>query len=201
MKGPRIPNEDLLQAALTLMKSNDRPLRKIDGPGRAMLYALPGGETVRVRTCNDHILVVLASQHSGDARLNIEGTDWLLIVMPKTPRTPGALECYLVPTGVAVEAARATHQAWLESNPNTRGANTTWNLWFDDDGPAKANGFARKWSEYRLPGDAETGRVAVEGATGTPSDFRAEIEAARKRISTAAGVPLNAVKITVEFAS
>ena len=95
-----------------------------------MQYALPNGETVRVRTCNDHVLVALAASARKGAALNIEGTDHLLVVMPEIPRTGGSVIAYLVPTEIAVEAVRTTHADWLASNPNTKGKNRTWNIWF-----------------------------------------------------------------------
>src|SRR5258707_6067690 len=140
-KSPRIDNDALLTAGLELMRQDGKPLSKLQSPGRSMLYALSSGETVRVRTCNDHILIVLADRPDDDAKLNIEGTDWLLLVMPEIERTPGSVIAYLVPTKVAVEAARCTHREWLATKPNTKGGNTTWNLWFDPDWPAKANDF------------------------------------------------------------
>src|SRR6267142_101746 len=187
-KSPRIDNEVLMEAGLELMHQNGKPLTKLQSPGRSMLYSLPGGETVRIRTCNDHILIVLAKHPTADAKLNIEGTDWLLIVMPEIERTPGKALAYLVPTKVAVEAVRRTHQAWLDTNPNTKGANTTWNLWFDQDGPAKANSFAAQWSKYLLNGDSEALGPEIFVTTTGSSNIKAEVEAARQRISKAAGV-------------
>src|SRR5271166_6556214 len=124
-KTPRIDNNALLEAGLELMKRNGKSLSKQPSFGRKMLYSLPNGETVRVRTCNDHILIVVADSPALDAKLNIEETDWLLIVMPEIERTPGKVIAYLVPTAVAVEASRQTHSEWLATNPNTKGNNTT----------------------------------------------------------------------------
>lgn len=42
---------------------------------------------------NDHILIVLADRPGGDAKLNVEGTDLLLIIMPEIERTPGSVDC------------------------------------------------------------------------------------------------------------
>lgn len=203
-KGPRIENQALLAAGLELMQQNGNPLSKVDIPGRAMIYSLRDGKTVRVRTCNDHVLVVLADRPANDAKLNIEGTDFLLVVMPETERTHGNVIAYLVPTDVAVEAVRKTHRDWLSSGPNTKGDNRTWNLWFDDDDPPKANGFARKWQAYRLAGIANTQTVqqgtANNFATGSdPTDIKYVVETARQRIAAAAGVSPTAVRITVDF--
>jgi hypothetical protein len=214
-KSPRIPNDDLLAAGLDLMQQNGMTLTKIDSFGRSMMYKLTDSKSVRVRTCNDHILIVLADKPSKDAKLNIEGTDYLLIVMPEVERTPGKVKAYLVPTKVAVEASRKGQQVWLDSNPNTKGDNRTWNLWFRKDAneqPNIWNDYATKWAEYQLKGQAFTRsvNVPVNGlnavaaansvtATGTDGSFKAVIETARQMVSNAAGVPLDAVKITIGF--
>lgn len=199
-KARGISNDILLQAGLQLMGQNGRPLTKVSSPGRSMIYALPNLETVRVRTCNDPVLIILSDKASGDdAKLNIEGTDWLLIVMPEIPRTPGKVLAYLVPTEVAVSACRQAHTLWLATKPNTSGNNTTWNIWFDD-GHKPWNGFSKKWSEYLLeakgvvPQTANSYEKPRRGA-----DLKSEIEEARQRVSNAAGVPLDAVKITIQF--
>ena len=71
-----------------------------------MLYKMSDGQTVRVRTCNDHVLIAVADSPNPGARLNIEGTDWLLIVMPEVERTAGNIVAYLVPVQEAVAEVR-----------------------------------------------------------------------------------------------
>jgi hypothetical protein len=164
-----------------------------------MKYRLPDGDTVRVRTCNDHVLVVVAESTRKDAALNIDGTDHLLIVMPEVAREPGPVIAYFVPTAVAVRAVRKAHSDWLDSNPSTKGNNLTWNLWFGE--AAKAGGFAAKWNQYRLPGRASTLALGSHSELGH-SDTRplgAVITEARKAIAAAAGVSIEAVKISVEL--
>jgi hypothetical protein len=195
----RVSNESLLEAGLTLMQEAGRPLERLPTNSRAMKFSLSNGETVRVRTCNDHVLVVLADRAEQGASLNIEGTDYLLIVMPEVPRTVGPVRAYFLPTSVAVEAARRTHAEWLASQPSTRGNNRTWNLWFSDE-VAKGGGFGRIWSQYRLPGRASTAATRSAADARVPGEGRslgAVIAEARKSIAEAAGVPIDAVKITV----
>ncbi len=198
---PRIDNEVLLQAGLELMRRTGKPLAKLPSKGRSMLFGLSNGETVRARTCNDHILIVVADDPAEDSRLNIEGTDWLLIVMPEVERTDGRVLGYLVPTKEAVEEARRTHRSWLATNPNTKGGNTTWNLWFDKGGPEKANNYGDKWAKYRLEGDVSTLDVATHQVSpaGEATDIKAAVEAARQRIAAVAGVSPHAVRISIDF--
>ncbi len=192
-----VDNSKLLRAGLELMRRNGQPLTKQPGFGRSMRYLTPTGESVRVRTCNDHILIVLAGDPDPDkAKLNIEGTDWLLIVMLETQRTAGKAMAYLVPTGVAVEAARRCHRQWLSSKPKTGGSNTTFNLWFDEGG--NSAGFAEHWKQYLLPGTVDTEQL--DAIDIPPSgNIKNEVEMARQRIASAAGVSVAAVRITVDF--
>lgn len=195
----KVPNEELLEAGLQLMAQTGKPLERIQTRGRSMIYRTSTGSTVRVRTCNDHVLVALADAPVEGARLNIEGTDELLIVMPEVPRVRGPTVAYLVPTEVAAEAVRKCHANWLATNPDTNGKNRTWNIWFSDDAPEKSNGFARKWAEYRLPGtsDLNAHKASTEQTTG--QSLGEVIAEARRRIASAAGISESAVKITLEL--
>jgi hypothetical protein len=202
-KTPRVDNDDLLRAGLELMRAEGKPLSPVDSRGRSMKYALADGQTVRVRTSNDHVLIVLADRAAEDAKLNIEETDWLLLVMPEVERTPGPVVAYLVPTQEAVDAARRSHREWLATNPNTKGNNRTWNLWFcNKKGVSKPyNDFATKWSQYRLNGHNAGPQpvVPLQNVSIESGSVKAEVEAARQRISKAAGVPVDAVRITIQF--
>ena len=192
-----IDNYDLRDAGLDLMMQNGKPLTKLPGHGRSMRYALPNGETVRIRTCNDHILIVVADDPDPDeATLNIEGTNWLLIVMPAVERTPGNVHAYFVPTSVAVTEVRRCQREWLASNPNTKGNNTTFNLWFDSHG--KSSGYAEKWRQYRLEGQTEAKRP-MSTENGAMGNIKDEVEIAKQRIAKVAGVSTAAVRITVDF--
>lgn len=194
----RVPKEALVEAGLAIMDQIGKPLTRTPTKGRAMIYSMPDGQSVRVRTCNDHILVTLADSAEEGAKLNIEGTDYLLIVMPEAERTHGPVMAYLVPTTVAVEAVRTTHRDWLASNPNTKGDNRTWNIWFDNSGPSKANGFAGKWAEYRLPGSADT-RDTAPVPQASEAKLGDVIAIARRQIAHAAGVSPEAVRITLDL--
>lgn len=201
----KVPNSQLLSAGLALLEQSGKRFTKMANKGRAMLYELKNGETVRVRTCNDHILIAVADSPDENANLNIEGTDWLLVVMPEIPRTPGDVIAYLIPTELAVNEVRKTHREWLATNPKTRGKNTTWNLWFDDEGSEKAGGYARKWAQYRLKGKTNTIAASTvspaQKQNGSANPVKAEVDAARNRIAQVAGVPPEAVRISIDFLS
>jgi hypothetical protein len=197
----KVSNQALLNAGLAAMRSVGRSVQKMQTNSRAMKYQLDNGETLRVRTCNDHVLVVLADSAEEGASLNIEGTDHLLIVMPEVPRTDGSVITYFVPSAVAVKAVREAHTDWLKSNPSTKGNNRTWTIWFDE-GPASHSGFAQKWSQYRLPTNVSTLSISTSDKEVPAHGVRplgTVIAEARKAIAEAAGVTVDAVKISVNL--
>jgi len=136
----------LVNAGLVAMRNNGRPLTKT--PGRGNIYRLSNDETVRIRTCNRHVLLVNAEHPDPDAKLDIEGTDWLLVVMPERERTEGQIIAYLIPTSVAVAEMRRAHRKWLATNPATGGDNKTWTLAFKE--LTAHDNCAIKWAKYRL---------------------------------------------------
>ena len=180
------------------MRQNGKPLVRMPGHGRSMRFVLGTGETVRVRTCNDHVLIALADDPNPDkAKMNIEGTDWLLIVMPEVERSPGKVLAYLVPTQVAADEVRFCHREWLKSKPKTAGTNMTFNLWFGPSG--KSGGYADKWQKYLLHGSTEAKQASLTDAVAPTGNIKDEVELARQRIAKAAGVSTAAVKIMVDF--
>ena len=195
----RIDSRTLVEAGMAAMRAAGKPLTKLPSKGRAMIYALPNGETVRMRTCNDHVLIVVSDSPEPGAKLNIEGTDWLLTVMPEVERTPGNVFAYQIPTKEVEAEARRTHQEWLASKPNTKGKNTTWNLWFKSDAPSKANNYAIKWAKYRVESSIDVRKIAAPKIVAPTSDIKSEVENARRRIAEVAGVAIEAVKITINF--
>ena len=173
MKTPKIRSEILRDCALKQLEEEGTPLEKLPTKSRAMLYKKQNGETVRIRTTNDPVLVVVADSTDPEANLNIEGTDHLLIVMPEVPRTPGPIKSYMVPTDVAGSAVRKARQEWLDSNPNTKGDNRTWNIWFSDkDRPG--GGFADTWAKFLIPVPASTNEI--EGIEDKLLHFSADRE-------------------------
>lgn len=202
MRIDRVPNDTLLECGLELMRQSGKPLTKLHTKGRSMLYEMESGETVRVRTGNDHILLVVAKGAQVEDNINIEGTDWLLVVMPEKERTYGPVIAYLVPTELAVKTVRENYADWLATHPNTKGNNTTRNIWF---GPrSKSGGFSERWKEFRLEGHATTEfspdpSLPNEPLAAPSSTLGEVIAAARESIAGVAGVPPSAVRISVDL--
>lgn len=184
----------LREIALKMMEDSGTPLHRQPGTGKAQIYARPDGSTVRLRTSADRVLLVTTDSPDPGARLSVEGTDWLLIVMPKVRRTPGPVEAYLVPTDEAERAIRDSHARWLASGANSNG-NTMWNLWFDDDGPDTSNRYAQTWRRYRVR-SADGTEPIVESSART---IKHAVEQARKTIADVAGVEPSAVRISIDF--
>jgi hypothetical protein len=145
-----IPTIILRQHAIEAMEKFGRPIERCSGVGSKQLFEDPAGETVCLRTHNDRRLVVTTSSTEPNAKLDIEGTNYLLIAMPQSRREHGPTDVYLVPTPVAAQAIRKAHEAWLSTSPNTKGSNTTWKLEFDQTKYDWESNFAAKWLEYRI---------------------------------------------------
>jgi hypothetical protein len=162
-----------------------------------MIYALPNGQTVRARTCNTLDLVVNADRPSLNARLGIEGTDWLLIVMAEKQGKKAAV--YLIPTAEAVDGLRKSHGKWLALNPNTKGTNKTWAIPFYPDAFRGANDFSVVWSMYRegTVDVAASGRVRTGGTD--MGSIEAVVDAHRQSIAKSLGLQASNIKITIDL--
>lgn len=130
-KRSNIDSADLMRSAMRLMSANGKPLEILPSRGREQVYSLPDGETVRVRTCNDRRLIVDADQPHVDAKLSVEGTDWVLVVFPEAARTPGPVAVYPLPAAMVVLEARQIHRAWLDAHPKANDRNKAWKIEFD----------------------------------------------------------------------
>ena len=167
----QIANKLLREAGVELMKKNKMPLGNITC-GNSMIGLTPCKKSVRIRTSNDHRLIITANQPDPNASLNIEGTYWLLMVMPERERSLGKVIGYLIPTAEIKEKMKISHEAWLETKPQTSGNNQTWTLEFNkyigkrlDRHTKLGFDFFEKWKEYRLKdsvGILETGEIVCE---------------------------------------
>jgi hypothetical protein len=185
----RVDSEVLVEAGLAAMARAGKALTRLPSKGRAMIYRMPDGQTVRVRTCNDHVLIVVGDTAAHNAKLNIEGIE----------RTLGNVVSYLLPTKEVEAEARRTHEEWLASDPNTKGDNKTWNLWFKREAPTKANDYETKWAKYRLDDTTTAPKETVASNGSRRPNIKTEVEDARRRIAHVADVPIEAVKITINF--
>jgi hypothetical protein len=196
----RVENSSLLAAGLESMATAGKPLAKVNTGTRSMMYRMSDGGSVRVRTCNDHILVVIATASNNRPTLNIEGTDYLLFVVPQVERTKGAIEAYLLPTLEVSRSVRSAYADTLSKIDGIHNHSTTCNLWLAD-GEGAAFGFRSRWAAFRLTGASAsitTSRTAPAKPASPPTTLGDAIEAAKEQIARAAGVPLDRVKITVE---
>jgi hypothetical protein len=68
-------------------------------------------------------------------------------------------------------------------------------------GPPEASGFAQHWAKHRLAGRASTFETTDERAlkSSVGRTLGQVIAAARNQIAEAAGVPIDAVKISIEL--
>jgi hypothetical protein len=202
------PLEDIMKELNTLAKAGLELLEQHVGGSlerlktrrpKEMKYQMPDGSTVRVKTCVDPTMLVVASDPSPEsAKLSIEGTDYLLLVMPEKPREVGPIMAHFVPTSVAVETIRSTQRAWLESDPNTKGDNKSWHIRFDGDGAKPWNGFQRHWAKYRLPGKASIDHFGL-GASTAKQNSEDAIAIAKRMVAAAKGVRPEQVRISIDL--
>ena len=167
----KIDNKLLREAGVELMKKNKMPLSNIT-LGNSMIGLTPCKNSVRIRTSNEHRLIITANQPDPNASLNIEGTYWLLMVMPERERTFGKVIGYLIPTAVIKEKMKISHEAWLGTKPQTSGNNHTWTLEFKKNTGKRLDRhkelgfkFFEKWKEYRFKDSVEileTGEIVSE---------------------------------------
>ena len=196
----RVSSKQLLAAGLQIMRNAGRELKKIKTSGRAQIYEMNNGETIRVRTCNDHVLLIAAENDGTYENMSIKGTDWILVVMPEIERTQSNIMAYLIPTDIAVEEARKILSEWTAIGSKTRGEHVTWYLFFSGDKGKRAYGYHEKWKQYLMESNKailpKEPRPQTEEAI---NPLKQEIDIARHRIAKAAGVPAESVRISIDF--
>ena len=208
----KIPNQHLVKAAETVMSENGMALERLPAKGRAMLYRMQDGKSVRLRTSNDHVLVVVADSPDVDAPVNVEGTDMLLAVMPEIERSPSRVVAFLVPSDIAARDAREGYREWLKNGPRTKGSNNTRTIWFDEDLSQASHGFMARWKQYQLNSDVrvdgelsipefpKSPTPSVPNASGeTRPKLRDIVEDAKQKIADAAGVQPEDVHISIDM--
>jgi hypothetical protein len=180
----------LRQLFRDLMSQTGRPLERLQGvSGRRgpvkEIYRMPNGQTVRLRTNRKRTLMTKADGPGSDDVLNFEGQqDFIGLVIPG-PRD--SVECFLVPSDVAVEALRASHREWLSSHPGS--TSDVRAIHFDGDAEIAWEGFSEKWASYRL----------AAATPATRSNLEQVIADSRRAIAAAAGKPESAVSISIAF--
>jgi len=66
-----------------------------------------------------------------DAPMNLEGQDFVGIAMPA--HRQGWVDCYKVPTNVAIQALHAAHAFWVDAHPETPEQSDVRVISFDGD--------------------------------------------------------------------
>jgi hypothetical protein len=180
----------LRKAFLQAMERAGQPLERLRGvmgrrgPVRE-IFRMENGKTVRVRTNNKRALISSADGPRAEDIMNFEGQQDFVGI--SIPGSRGSVECYLVPSEVAVSALRSQQEQWLAVRPNS--PSDVRAIRFDGDPQLPREGFAEKWAQYRLP-------TATHPA---PSNLEQLIADARRAIAAAAKKPESAVRISIEY--
>ncbi len=155
MKSKRRHTEIFRKFGLDVMKKCGKPLTKQSNT-KALIYELANGESVRLKTNKNRVLIAKTDGPNIDAKQNLEVTNWILLVMPEVKGALDPVAAYLLPTSIVVDAFRSSHGKWL-ANPDTKtkGTNMTWVLRFDGSHSGRSDknelyGYADRWNIYRL---------------------------------------------------
>ena len=202
------------------MAKSERRFEPVPSSGRSMIYRTDNEMTLRLRTSNDHVLVIVANPQGDSWDLNIKGTDLVLVVMPTHPRSVGEVRGFLVPTDVLVDAVFDEYRSPLSMPPSSDATPYAVPLAFgasSDDGSS----FATTWEKYLLEASVDAGDFISEPdkrPTARPSPrgrrkrFHQEplssdqsvadiISDAKRRIARITGVPVEAVSVEVRIES
>lgn len=109
----------------------------------------------------------------------------------------GRVDAYLVPSVEAENAFRSAQRDYLLNHPSAAN-NTTWVIYFGSNGDAGANGYAKKWSTYRVVPNESPAIVqsAIEQA-GPADPGKLTISEAKRLLALSLGVRPEDVKISI----
>jgi hypothetical protein len=183
---PRMSTQQLTAIFERLMAQRGTPVQRIPDE-RAVVYQLPDGKTVRLRTNN---LPVLVAPKNEAGRFAFEANDFVAIVIALR----GKIHVYVIPSEVVARTLRDDRQRWLAESP-THNDNLTPVLRFDGRPDNNGHGYAEEWHHYHV---GEFG-AAEEAATGVTGVFAIAAKA-RRDIAAALGPPVTEerVHITVD---
>lgn len=146
--GSGYTTEELRRVGLDAMKRCSGELTK-STTHRGQIYYTVDKKLVRLRTNNDRLILTATDGTNPTAKLDLEGCDLVLLVVPRIKRMRGTVEVYLIPLQDIKSAFELSHRDWLK-DANTKGSNFTWQLALDAAKPASMGGYAERWLKYRL---------------------------------------------------
>lgn len=173
------------------------------GKGQRFVVRISGGDritTALVKTASRGSAIVRADIDDADrAKLSGFATDVSHVLFAIGNKDNGTVETYLVPLREVEVAYRETHRAW-RANHMAGGDNTTWVIWFNDQGNQDCNGFHRKWANYRIGSSLPKGdRVSKDAILNhaKPKDGLT-IDEAKRRLAVSLGIDPSNIKIVIE---
>jgi hypothetical protein len=126
-------------------------LARVEGL-RGQVYEMPDGTLVRVRTSQDRRFLATTDGAGPKAKHDFQkdNVQFVLLVIPQREGHEELCVAYFIPVAEALQAFQNSHADWLKSDPDTKGADYTWHLDFDDGKCYAASGFAIRWREFEL---------------------------------------------------
>lgn len=146
---PKMHTETLQSAGLKILASHNLKLVH-DATKRGKIFRTQDGRSVRVRT-NIKRSIPCKSQDTNLRRgtLDIEGTEFICLIVPKSAGNAAEVEVYFMPTSIAVREVKEAHIKWLEYG-KSKGTNFTPALCLDRVPSGKEKNLNDLWSEYRF---------------------------------------------------
>lgn len=190
-----VPTLTLRRAFLEMLRQVDRPAEHIGDTEE--IYKLPDGKTFRLRTNNMPALMAKVANGTTEARLPFESEDFVGVAFPAIGK-PDTIVCYLVPSIVAAKAIRAAHKKWLGEKKTHSRDNTHRHVRFDGRPDHPTRGYAEVWQKY-LIGEIGLDVLPPEAMEINSNELTREIMFAKKHLAEVAGVPVNAVSITISY--
>jgi hypothetical protein len=202
MPNSNIPTNDLRAILMRALGAAGQPVTKAEGFSSAQKYRFTAGpnvgKTVRFRTNRGYAVMSLADDVGDTAPISaLESVDFCAFACVNPERQ---IECYLVPSARIVpdmkESNRGTTERHLQrGEPNTNKVRV---LHLSERSGVEY-GFARKYAEFRLPSPpTETVAGPVDRPQG-PSRGSSVIERAQHMIADEFGVPVHAVRISIDL--
>jgi hypothetical protein len=190
-----IPTPTLRRAFLEMLRKNGQQAERV---GETLeVYKLPDGKTFRLRTNNQPALMAKVASGDVAARLPFEGENYVGVAFPAVGN-PHVIVCYLVPSDVAAKAIRVSHKNWMVEKKTRSRDNQSRLLRFDGRPDHPSRGFEQRWHQY-LIGEIDLDALPPEKMEIDTSELTREIMAAKKHLAGVAGVPVNAVSITISY--
>lgn len=202
-RGTKFQSGALLKAALDHFTSNGITLSRVKTGTRANLYRGSSGATIRIKTASDRVCLIRCEDpllfDDPKTRWSIDGTEKILLAVPRVYREPGEVELYLLPVERVKLDAIAARKVWIKSGYLRHANNPNFSLKLDG-GPAPYCGWAARWAEYRMDTSSAVKPPPLPNGNATETTSAATVDNimqdARERLAMSLGIDTERIEFT-----